>query len=169
MKKLSEKHAAHLIRKSLEGNRRLPKYRLADLLSETQLVFPKARLQMKNRRLTIVAPKILNLSQYAEETLDFLRLFRQIVSLRAPIYLDFTKIESLSPMCALLLTSEIDRWRKFGKKRLRVVDRDDWSPVVKLLLQQMGFNDLLNPADSRRRTDGTTISIFLTHEVISML
>ena len=28
------------------------------------------------------------------------------------------------------------------------MDRDDWSPVVKNLLSQMGFNDLLNPANT---------------------
>lgn len=147
MKKLSYKQKQYLIRKSALGNK--PKNATKVTWSELKnYILPKAQIRFHRGRPTLTAPKVFNLSQNAQEVLDFLRLMRQLARVDTRLFIDFTKIETLSPMCALLLTSEIDRWRQFGRKRLRVIDRDKWSPTIKFLLSQMGFNELINPSDT---------------------
>lgn len=148
MRKLSIRHENFLILKSKRGNCRNNNKMLAIRDHYASLELPSARIHFKNNKATLVAPQHFNLSQNAEEVLNFLCVLRNVASLGSSLYVDFTTIETLSPMCALLLTSEIDRWRLYGKKRLRVVDRDNWSPAVKSLLYQMGFNELINPEDT---------------------
>lgn len=147
MKKLSERHRLFLIRKSVNGNRPYlcQGYGSMVLRKFSQHEAPKARLYFRQGRAILVAPEKFNLSQNSGEILHFLRFLRYVASTGIKLYVDFTKIKEMSPLCAMLLTSELDRWRKFGigKRRLRVVDAENWSPVVKELLSQMGFSSFL--------------------------
>lgn len=162
MKKLSERHHKYLVRKSIWGNRDKKKKVNGSIIEQySSLKLPSARLRFKNNKATLVAPEHLNLSSNADEVLDFLSVLRRVAGTGISLYVDFTAIQTLSPMCALLLTSELDRWRLFGKRKLRVVDREEWSPVVRALLSQMGFNELLNPANSFYSSDSTQETRYL--------
>ena len=151
MKKLSLKQRVRFSKKARRGNRPkrfVSKAAIAKRKYEGLNLPPKAKLQYTHRGATLVAPKNFNLSHDAEEVLSFLKVLRRVCSTNVRLYVDFTTIKTMSPMCALLLTSEIDRWRKYGERKLRVVDRDSWSPDIKRLLHQMGFNELIKPTDT---------------------
>lgn len=151
MKKISIKQKARNVRKSIRGNNYC--FRILGVdnirIGYNNYDFPtKAKIKFTSRGATLIAPKNLNLSADAEEVLDFFSVLRRVSSIGGRLYIDFTKIETLSPLCALLFTSEIDHWRRYGKKKLRVVDSDKWSPRVKDLLSQMGFNEYLKPVNT---------------------
>lgn len=64
------------------------------------------------------------------------------------IYVDFRPIKELSPAAALVLAAELDRWNHLlgsrGKgNRLQARDVKEWDPVVRRLLGNMGFFELL--------------------------
>ncbi len=139
MKKLNPKQKARLVRRSLWGNgrgKRPPK------------ICPNLKIKFKDGRAVLEAPKHFNMTQHPNDVLGFLSTFRQLRLYRKRLLLDFTTIQTMSPMCALLVCSELDKWQRLGGKKLRVVDQEQWSPIVKTLLYQMGFNELLSPTDT---------------------
>jgi hypothetical protein len=62
-------------------------------------------------------------------------------------YLDLRPLRHVSPAAALLLASELDRWRLIHHRRLRARDTGEWDTRVRSLLRQMGFFELLNVSD----------------------
>ena len=69
---------------------------------------------------------------------------------RQGVYIDFRQIKQLSPTAALVLAAELDRWNHLGSRsRVRSVDVEEWDSTIRVLLQDMGFFDLLHvPSDS---------------------
>jgi len=145
MKKLSLQHKNFLIKKSraaLNGKRIV-----VQLDKKIALVFEsnKYPYRIVNRLLWINAPENLDLSEpNFNSTVSFFKSIRSLSRLVFNrVYIDFTTIKQLSPLAALLLTSEIHQWQ-INKGRLRVKDHEEWSPNVKRLLHEMGFFDLVN-------------------------
>lgn len=58
-------------------------------------------------------------------------------------YLNFDRIQHISPSAALMLASEIDRWNEGMRGRLRARD-ENWNAAVKQLLCEMGLFELLS-------------------------
>lgn len=95
-------------------------------------------------RIELEAPVIMNLDN--SETLEFLNKVRVCSDDKnSSFYIDFTKIRSITPSCALVFASELDRFSlvRGGKSRLRVVDFNKWKEDIKFLLRDMGLFNLL--------------------------
>ena len=93
----------------------------------------------------LVAPETLNLDN--KDTLNFLNDVRKNADdPKCSLYVDFKGIKNITPSCALVFTSELDRMSRIrGKRnRLKVVDFDKWDTAIKFLLRDMGMFDLLN-------------------------
>jgi len=109
----------------------------------------------------VLLPATLDFDDNYETTAAHLALIRQAAIRRRRLKeLHFDVITSVSPAAALVLASEVDRWRQRVGGRLRAnVDR--WDPEIKRLLGQMGYFELLGlvrPADSDQPGDTTFIN-----------
>lgn len=163
MKKLSLKHKNFLIKKS---KARLNKKRIAILLdNKISIIFKGCNYPFKivNRLVWFSAPANMDLSETNfVETVSFLKSVRALSSMSFNrVYIDFRTIEKLSPLAALLLTSEIHRWQ-INKGRLRVNHHENWDPDVKRLLHEMGFFDLVNIVNRPELEYPTPLSIKFT-------
>ena len=103
----------------------------------------------------VIAPEEMSLKKNKDEVFDFLKSIRDLTRMRDKKQsVDFVSIKSLSILCAMLLTSEIDRWEEMAVKRLRV--RDDiaeWDPVVRKLLNNFGLFDLVTVINKPEKED----------------
>ena len=71
------------------------------------------------------------------------------------VYIDFRKIRRLSPTAALVLAAELDRWNHLRRRsHVRSVDVDEWDSTIRVLLQDMGFFDLLRVPSGSVPGDG---------------
>lgn len=144
MKKLSEQQKKRQIWKAQRPFRisREPCSRLAKALRMIQ----EAHFQytiISRKMIEVEAPEDFNLSRNHDEIINFLKLIRQLCNGDYKwIKIDFTTIKHLSPLSALLLTSEIHRWQ-LTRGALYVIDEERWDPVVKQLLYEMGFFTLV--------------------------
>jgi len=78
--------------------------------------------------------------------MEFIHLVRDeiFIKRRRGLVLDFTPIQSISTDSALLLVSEMDRWRRATfQRRLRAINVDKWHPSVRTTLRDLGFFELL--------------------------
>jgi hypothetical protein len=91
-------------------------------------------------------PCSLNLSANYTKTVQFLEDVRTVAAgLRGQFWVDFTKIEQITPAAALLLVAELDRWKdRTAYKRLSALDIQGWRPAVRKRLSDMGFFTVLN-------------------------
>lgn len=96
-------------------------------------------------RYHVDAPKKFDLSSdNFDEIVSFLSAIRQnSVIPRRQYGINFKTIQSISPIAALLLTAEIDRWRRVKRTRLRPAELKKWDPTVRRLLNEMGFFEVL--------------------------
>lgn len=132
MKKLTFAHKVYLLRRSKKIFRRR--------LRRRKTVHKKILYREK-----LIAPKVLNLAN--GETLKFLNDIRKNADdVRCSLYIDFKNIESITPGCALVFASELNRISIIrGKKnRLKVIDFNKWNTNIKFLLRDMGMFELLN-------------------------
>lgn len=74
-------------------------------------------------------------------------------------YLNFDTIRYISPSAALLLASEVDRWKDSIAGMLRARDAN-WHPPIKCLLCQMGLFELLG-LERPKDQDGAINTTFL--------
>lgn len=96
-------------------------------------------------RKKLKAPETLDLAN--KETRIFLNNVRQCADDPfCSLKIDFTGINFITPGCALVFTSELDRLRNIRGKngKLHVVDFKNWKEEIKYLLYDMGMFDLLN-------------------------
>ncbi len=96
-------------------------------------------------RKKLKAPTCLDLTN--KETRIFLNDIRQCADdPLCSLKIDFTGIDFITPGCALVFTSELDRLRRIRGKngKLHVVDFKNWKEEIKYLLYDMGMFDLLN-------------------------
>lgn len=125
MKRLSEKRKIWLIRRA------------------DKLLARRCRRKLFSQQ-RLVAPAEMDLDR--PETLSFLNQVRLAANNKKKYFgVDFTKIRSITPSCALVFTSEIHRSSlvRGGKNRLRVIDFNKWDSDIKYLLRDMGMFDLL--------------------------
>ena len=105
-----------------------------------------------NRRVRIDLPERLDLEDNYEETVTHLANVRRAAQRKFRLgYLSFDNIKYVSPSAALLLASEIDRWKSAVGERVSA-DHKNWDPSVCRLLCEMGFFELLRlkrPEDVR--------------------
>lgn len=109
----------------------------------------------------VLLPATLDFEDNYESTAAHLALIRQAAIRRRRLKeLHFDAITSVSPAAALVLASEVDRWRQRVGGRLRAnVSR--WDPEIKRLLGQMGYFELLGlerPVDHDHAGDTTFIN-----------
>jgi hypothetical protein len=87
---------------------------------------------------------------------------------RRAVMLDFTTIRSISLAGALVLASEMDRWRRFLGRPLRPANLSKWHPQVKHMLGTLGFFRLLNirtpDADPSHSTGNITVLPMISSE-----
>lgn len=158
MKRLSEKQKQKISALSKKRNERRikRKYRCKRRISERKgsisasvkklkHKYPKAKITQKRGKIEINAPKVMRLSGDKEEIFDFLQCIRELIEIKSKQKsINFSTISDLSPLCAMLLASEVHRWQLITSKKLRVLNADDWDPTVKQLLHDMGLFDLVS-------------------------
>ena len=145
------------------------KHRQFLLRRRLKLYKRKTSIRKKDQKITrhspfrknLMAPVRLDLGN--KETQVFLNSVRECADDPfCSLKIDFTNIDYISPGCALVFTSELDRLRKIRGKnnKLHVVDFNNWKEEIKYLLYDMGMFDLLNiqniPVDfgkDRKATD----------------
>jgi hypothetical protein len=103
------------------------------------------RVSGQHRRTEIDAPAELSLSGNHDNVVEFFDDLREAVFIyRRSTALNFKTIEDIRPGAALVLAAEIDRWRRIRRRRMHAVDIEEWDPLVRLLLEEMGFFELLH-------------------------
>lgn len=135
MKKLSERHRRHLIRKSRQETRssfskRIRAERMAiqsQVIRTKRGALPKARISSINKHITFDAPEVFNIYENYEETLAFLLDVRSFFSRRInrgggrgrirPYHANFSTIKEIDPASGLLLAAEVDRWSRITKRK----------------------------------------------------
>lgn len=123
--------------------KRLPEKRKIWLIKHAKKLACKKR-RVHISRLVLVAPSVMDLDE--PETLRFLNDVRRVADDRnMRFYIDFTKITSITPSCALVFTSELHRCSliRGEKNKLRVVDFNKWNPDIRNSLRDMGMFNLL--------------------------
>jgi len=102
------------------------------------------RQEMILRDYHVSAPENFNLREDFDEAVIFLQTIRQESLKRRKRYsINFKTIQTLSPAAALLLTAEMDRWRRTTKMKLVPAELKKWNPDVRRLLNEMGFFEAL--------------------------
>lgn len=83
-----------------------------------------------------------------DEIVLFLKTIRKNSLISKRQYgVNFKTIQSISPVAALLLTAEMDRWRRVKRTKLRPAELKKWNPTVRQLLNEMGFFEVLEIAN----------------------
>ena len=145
--RLSKKRHHHNIRRKCKLN--TPQRKHESLQKEIQKLkeqYPKIETYAYKRNFIINAPKILSLNEGdKDEITQFFQCLRYIIS--APSLggkVEFTTIERLSPKCAILLASEVHRWKLIKRKQLKPIDSHKWDLKVKKLLSDIGFFEIVS-------------------------
>lgn len=103
----------------------------------------------KQKPITIYPPEEFNLSKNYDATVTCLEQLRSVALARGPrgslrpVMLDFTSIKTITLAGALVLASEMHRWKRVIGRPLRPARLDEWDPHVKLMLSRLGFFELL--------------------------
>lgn len=117
-------------------------------------------------------PEVLCFDQNSEQTVGLLADLRRSLSQktkglrRMPIkrrgstshastggYRDFKKLRSITPAVALVLAAEYDRAREVSDTSINMYDLNSWDPIVKSVLQEVGFLALFNIGSSIPESD----------------
>lgn len=102
---------------------------------------------------TITLPEDFSLKTNFVDVVTALNNIRQQSKqrIRGRFYIDFKKIQTLSPAAALVLAAELDRWNHvLGYGRMKAVDVHKWDDHIRNLLGDMGFFSLLKIQRSHR-------------------
>lgn len=177
MKRLSEKSKRNFARKARRGKgqwsnarQEQKSHRLPSTARRLTLHGVEAPVAVLGQGL--IPPDILCIDNNREEVLKFLtttrsRLdsvishkgHRKALKYRHHIvrsYWDFTKINWITPTVALMIAAEYDRATSLmGGQRFAALDRHQWKPSVRNVMQQVGFFDLLE-IDKRGHATGST-------------
>lgn len=120
-------------------------------------------------KIALVLPKSFDLEGSYEYTLLIIEVFKKInkfenkYTCRVLIHIDFNNLKYLSTSACILLTAEIDMWRKRNSASLKVYT-NKWDANVLNQLHQVGFFELLKcPPDDKRIVDRSVIN-FLKFE-----
>ncbi|MGH7012561.1 MAG: hypothetical protein ACREEL_00125 [Stellaceae bacterium] len=105
---------------------------------------PPPQSRPARRRLYVRMPEVLSLKENRYDTIEIYRSIRRAVRKRHALHLDFTTLRRVTPAAALVLASEIDRWRRIRNFRPIVMDIERWDPGIAQLLLEMGLFDLVD-------------------------
>lgn len=95
--------------------------------------------------LSLTVPEIMDLNNNYDETMDFFTKIRKCSTIHSNIsYLDFTKIKQVTSEAALILVSELYRYKKQKCINLAVRDFNKWDERIKIQFYEMGIFELLN-------------------------
>lgn len=90
-------------------------------------------------------PQCLSIEENYEGVVDFVEELRRVgVGRGQRIYTDFRTLEKIGTAGALILVSELDRWRRVRNTPLMAVDVSQWDQQVRRLLDEMGLFAILN-------------------------
>ena len=160
MRKYSEKHVEHLIRKSKLGNSSIRRYRSRQAReSQAHSDFEKWRRQLPQLRLSkedvpgyvsFSPPVDFDIFDNYESTLAFLLDFRSLFVSQVhhskgkskPLYANFYVIEKIDAASGLLLAAEIDRWRRSFNLKPNPQDHL-WHENIRDFFHDAGLFDLL--------------------------
>ena len=93
----------------------------------------------KNQRVTVELPERLDLEDNYDVSVTALLNVRLAAKQKFKLaHLSFEKLRYISPSAALLLASEIDRWKGSIGDRVRA-NPSEWDPNIRQLLCEMGF------------------------------
>lgn len=67
---------------------------------------------------------------------------------RKNLVVDFSAIKQITPLSAVLLAADTDRWCRFGGVKPIVIDIDRWQPEVLAMLKGLGFFELVKATNS---------------------
>ncbi|QEX16037.1 hypothetical protein FRZ44_13290 [Hypericibacter terrae] len=95
-------------------------------------------------RVTIPLPADLSLARNYEEVMSAVNQMRESAVRRQRGYVDFRPVRSLGPGAALVLTAELDRWRRLRRLRMSPLDLDEWDINVLAQLDEMGLFEVLD-------------------------
>ena len=111
----------------------------------------------------LACPEHINLSTGLVKTLEFFDALR--IAARAfgrRLTVDLRSIKTITPAGALALAAEFDAWRKrLNLKKLNTIDADEWDPVVRARLREMGFFELLHAKCNVAEASGNPSDRFL--------
>ncbi len=92
----------------------------------------------------IVAPASLTLSQNTDQTIGFLQTIREVVPLGANTISVYLKdLKEMSPICAVLFASEMDRMKRLRGGTHRIPNDIGWQSEIKKMLNEIGVFDLV--------------------------
>lgn len=175
MKRLSEEEKQRFAELSLkrEVKRLKRKYRgsrapkdhkqsLSKAVQRLKVIFPEAKISYKRGTINLNAPSKMRLGQSKSEVFDFLGCARSLIEAKAKQKrINFSSIEDISPMCAMLLASEVHRWQLIAQKKLCVWDAENWTPAVKQMLHDMGLFDLVDVINPVHQAPVDTVEKFI--------
>ena len=93
--------------------------------------------------LEVALPEVMDFEENYDTTASHLRIIRNAAHGRFGVRkLKFDALVRISPAAALVLASEVDRWKQRIGRPLRA-DVGTWNPEIKRLLCEMGYFELL--------------------------
>lgn len=107
----------------------------------------------------IVAPEEFRFSSNYHSSVSCLRELKENVlkdvpgQLRPSVWIDLSKVQSISPSAILVLAAEMDRWCRLRRTKLHPRNVRDWKPAVRDLLSEVGFFRLLGVRAPRRSAE----------------
>lgn len=126
-------------------------------------------IKIWGNKIALVLPELFDLEESYEYTLLIIEVFKKINSFeeeytsRILKHIDFNNLIYLSTSACILLTAEIDMWRKRNSGSLKVYT-EKWDTNVLNQLHQVGFFELLKcPPNDKRIVDRSVIN-FLKFE-----
>jgi len=122
----------------------------------------------------VQAPKKFSLSSNYQETVSCLKRLKDYALLEQPagtrrqqVWIDLSKVETITPAGALVLAAEMDRWRRYKHAKLAPRNVDKWDPNVRKLLDGIGFFRLLGVGSSGQPKEDGEITEFAVLPLIS--
>jgi hypothetical protein len=104
-----------------------------------------------DRRVTLILPKVMNLSSHYDETIRYINAIRALSkNPRSRRYyrlasVKFDALREISSSAALLLTSELSRWDDSIRNNL-TPQTQNWDPIIFEKFNSLGFFDLFRKA-----------------------
>lgn len=161
---LSRKRNGHRIKRKYGYVLRVLKNNqsISDFVRKLVSEHPKANIIHKRGAIELNAPTNMRLSADKEEIFDFLHCIRKLSKTKAKQKsINFSTISDLSPLCAMLLASEVHRLQLISGNKLRVLDADEWNPSVKQLLHDIGLFELVSVQNPLRLAETETEEKFI--------
>lgn len=118
---------------------------------------------LQTGRVTIMAPQSLNLQADGDQTIGFLQTIREIVPLNvSQIAVRLDDLKRMSPTCAVLFASEMDRLKRVRGGSQTIPAENAWEPTIRKMLNEIGVFDLVEVANKPQPEISSSSEKFLT-------